>query len=81
VHNPAPNQEQHKRKRSAVISHPIDENPTKGGVQQMTGRNSKPKNDGPSSSPERLDQYGDKLASENEEEFTSAAEEHCRDQE
>jgi hypothetical protein len=47
----------------------------------MTGRNSKPKNDGPSSSPERLDQYGDKLASENEEEFTSAAEEHCRDQE
>jgi hypothetical protein len=46
----------------------------------MTGRNSKPKNDGPSSSPERLDQYGDKLANENEEEFTSAAEEHCRDQ-
>lgn len=50
----------------------------------MTGRNNKPKNDGPSSSPDRLDQYGDKLASHNEEEFTSAvenAEEHCRDEE
>ncbi|WP_167392985.1 hypothetical protein [Paenibacillus ihbetae] len=47
----------------------------------MTGRNNKPKNDGTSSSPERLDQYGDKLGAENEDEFTSAAEEHCRDQE
>lgn len=50
----------------------------------MTGRNNKPKNDGPSSNPDRLDQYGDKLASHNEEEFTSAVEnveEHCRDEE
>ncbi|WP_276322139.1 hypothetical protein [Paenibacillus thalictri] len=28
----------------------------------MTGRNSKPKNRGPASSPGRLDQFGDKLA-------------------
>ncbi|MGM1046286.1 MAG: hypothetical protein ACQEXX_09095 [Bacillota bacterium] len=46
----------------------------------MTGRNNKPKNDGPSSSPSRLDQYGDKLASDNEEEFTAATEEHCREE-
>lgn len=73
MHNPAPNQEQHKRWQSMRTPHKEE--------YSMTGRNSKPKNDGPSSSPERLDQYGDKLASENEEEFTSAAEEHCRDQE
>jgi len=28
----------------------------------MSGRNNKPKNDGPASSPERLDQFGDRLA-------------------
>ncbi|WP_179232929.1 hypothetical protein [Paenibacillus rigui] len=28
----------------------------------MTGRNNKPRNDGPASSPSRLDQFGDKLA-------------------
>ncbi|GGE01943.1 hypothetical protein [Paenibacillus nasutitermitis] len=27
----------------------------------MTGRNNKPKNDGPASSPGRLDQFGEKL--------------------
>lgn len=31
-------------------------------VSIMTGRNNKPKNDGPASSPERLDQFGEKLA-------------------
>ncbi|MFC7680459.1 hypothetical protein [Paenibacillus sp. GCM10028914] len=46
----------------------------------MTGRNNKPKNDGPSSSPDRLDQYGDKIASQNEEEFLSAVEEQCREE-
>ncbi|MCZ8512770.1 hypothetical protein O9H85_10155 [Paenibacillus filicis] len=30
----------------------------------MTGRNNKPDNDGPASSPGRLDQFGDKLAEE-----------------
>ncbi|MCC3376112.1 hypothetical protein [Cohnella sp. REN36] len=40
----------------------------------MTGRNNKPDNDGPASSPERLDQYGDKLGSANDAEFESAAE-------
>lgn len=47
----------------------------------MTGRNNKPDKDGPASSPDRLDQYGDELASQNEEEFQSAAEENCREQE
>lgn len=28
----------------------------------MSGRNSKPDNDGPASSPSRLDQYGDKMS-------------------
>ncbi|MDQ1910370.1 hypothetical protein RAC89_07655 [Paenibacillus sp. GD4] len=28
----------------------------------MSGRNNKPKNDGPASEPSRLDQFGDKLA-------------------
>lgn len=46
----------------------------------MTGRNNKPDQDGPASSPDRLDQYGDKLASQNEEEFKSAAEENCREE-
>ncbi|GIO34410.1 hypothetical protein J2TS6_55510 [Paenibacillus albilobatus] len=32
-----------------------------GGERQMTGRNNKPKNDGPASSPGRLDQFGEKL--------------------
>ncbi|MFF2092836.1 hypothetical protein [Paenibacillus sp. NPDC058174] len=43
----------------------------------MSGRNNKPDNDGPASSPDRLDQFGDKLAQRNEEEFQSAAEEVC----
>jgi hypothetical protein len=47
------------------------------GVIQMTGRNSKPDNDGPASNPSKLDQFGDKLASQNEEEFQSAAEQTC----
>ncbi|NIK79992.1 hypothetical protein FHS15_005176 [Paenibacillus castaneae] len=32
----------------------------------MTGRNNKPDNDGPASSPSRLDQFGDKLAEDTE---------------
>lgn len=40
----------------------------------MTGRNSKPDNDGPASNPSRLDQFGDKLASQNEDEFLAAVE-------
>jgi hypothetical protein len=43
----------------------------------MTGRNSKPDNDGPASHPGRLDQFGVKLASENEEEFSDAVEQAC----
>ena len=31
-------------------------------VMGMAGRNSKPKKDGPNSSPSRLDQFGDRLA-------------------
>jgi hypothetical protein len=46
-------------------------------VIRLSGRNSKPDNDGPASSPSQLDQFGDKLASENEEEFQSAAEQPC----
>ncbi|MGN7454877.1 hypothetical protein ACTHPH_08685 [Paenibacillus pasadenensis] len=46
----------------------------------MSGRNSKPKNDGPSSSPDRLDQYGDKLASLNEEEFEASVQEACEEE-
>ncbi|MCU6792111.1 MAG: hypothetical protein ACE3L7_00255 [Candidatus Pristimantibacillus sp.] len=38
----------------------------------MTGRNNKPDNDGSASNPSRLDQFGDKLSSHNEEEFRSA---------
>ncbi|SFL12967.1 hypothetical protein SAMN03159341_103385 [Paenibacillus sp. 1_12] len=38
----------------------------------MTGRNNKPDNDGSVSNPSRLDQFGDKLSSENEDEFRSA---------
>ncbi|MBP1996960.1 hypothetical protein [Paenibacillus eucommiae] len=38
----------------------------------MAGRNNKPDNDGPASNPGRLDQFGDKLSSQNEEEFRSA---------
>ncbi|MFF2482488.1 hypothetical protein [Paenibacillus sp. NPDC058071] len=33
----------------------------------MAGRNNKPDNDGPSASPSRLDQYGDKLAEDTSE--------------
>lgn len=43
----------------------------------MTGRNSKPDNDGPASHPSHLDQFGDKLASDNDEEFSSAANKAC----
>ncbi|NHN28939.1 hypothetical protein [Paenibacillus agricola] len=43
----------------------------------MTGRNNKPDNDGPASSPSQLDQFGDKLASQNEDEFLAAAEQEC----
>jgi len=43
----------------------------------MTGRNNKPDNDGPASSPSQLDQFGDKLASDNEEEFQSAVRQVC----
>lgn len=32
----------------------------------MTGRNSKPKNNGPASSPGRLDQFGDKFANDSD---------------
>ncbi|MFC5470696.1 hypothetical protein ACFPPD_18570 [Cohnella suwonensis] len=38
----------------------------------MTGRNNKPDNDGPAASPGRLDQFGSKLAEDNEEEYSSA---------
>jgi hypothetical protein len=43
----------------------------------MTGRNNKPDNDGPASNPARLDQFGDTLTSENDEEFRTAAEQAC----
>jgi hypothetical protein len=43
----------------------------------MTGRNNKPDNDGPASNPARLDQFGDTLASRNEEEFLAAAVQEC----
>jgi len=43
----------------------------------MAGRNNKPDNDGPSSSPGQLDQFGSKLASDNEEEFQAALEQAC----
>lgn len=52
----------------------------------MTGRNNKPDNDGPASNPSRLDQFGDKLSSSNEEEFLSAVnhaeglEQNCEDE-
>jgi hypothetical protein len=43
----------------------------------LTGRNSKPDNNGPASKPSQLDQFGDKLSSNNEEEFSSALEQAC----
>jgi hypothetical protein len=43
----------------------------------MTGRNNKPDNDGPASNPARLDQFGESLASLNEEEFHTASEQEC----
>jgi hypothetical protein len=46
-------------------------------VIQLTGRNSKPDNDGPASEPSQLYQFGDKLSSHNEEEFSSAVEQDC----
>jgi hypothetical protein len=39
----------------------------------MTGRNSKPKNNGPAGHPGRLDQFGAKLSTENDEEFFAAS--------
>lgn len=50
----------------------------------MAGRNNKPDNDGPAGSPDRLDQFGDKLASRNEDEFEAAvlkaeSESNCRE--
>ena len=39
---------------------------------QVTGRNSKPDNDGPAGKPGRLDQYGAKFGSSKEEEFEEA---------
>jgi hypothetical protein len=44
---------------------------------RMRGRNNKPDNDGPTSNPARLDQFGDAFASRNEEEFRTAAEKEC----
>ncbi len=38
------------------------EHVTDGEVRRMTGRNSKPDNDGPMAKPSRLDQVGDKLS-------------------
>ncbi|BFT71765.1 MULTISPECIES: hypothetical protein [Paenibacillus] len=35
----------------------------------MSGRNSKPKNNGPSGSPSRLDQFGDKAAQQDKREM------------
>jgi hypothetical protein len=32
----------------------------------MTGRNNKPKNNGPASSPSRLDQFGEKMAEDSD---------------
>jgi len=43
----------------------------------MSGRNNKPDNDGPASSPSQLGQFGAKLASDNEEEFQAAVQESC----
>jgi len=43
----------------------------------LAGRNNKPDNDGPAGKPGRLDQYGDQLASDNEEEFQAAADQIC----
>lgn len=43
----------------------------------MTGRNNKPDNDGPAGHPGRLDQFGDKLGSRNDEEFSQAADQSC----
>ncbi|MDI4650046.1 hypothetical protein [Cohnella hashimotonis] len=43
----------------------------------MTGRNNKPDNDGPAGHPGRLDQFGDKLGSRNDEEFRQAADQNC----
>lgn len=43
----------------------------------MAGRNNRPENGGPAGHPGRLDQFGDKLGSRNEEEFRSAAAEAC----
>ncbi|XID92757.1 hypothetical protein ACF3MZ_30620 [Paenibacillaceae bacterium WGS1546] len=43
----------------------------------MSGRNNEPDNDGPAGSPDRLDQFGKRLASDNEEEFQAAVEQAC----
>jgi hypothetical protein len=43
----------------------------------MAGRNSKPRKGGPTGHPGRLDQYGDKLGSSNEAEFSKALGQTC----
>lgn len=43
----------------------------------MSGRNSKPASRGPAGHPGRLDQFGDKLGSRNDEEFNAAAGRSC----
>ncbi|MEK0313464.1 hypothetical protein [Cohnella sp. 56] len=47
------------------------------GVLQMSGRNSKPASRGPAGHPGRLDQFGDKLGSRNDEELNAAADRTC----
>jgi len=43
----------------------------------LAGRNNKPDNDGPASSPSQLGQFGSKLAEDNEGEFQAAVEQAC----
>ncbi|WP_256758940.1 hypothetical protein [Cohnella sp. WQ 127256] len=43
----------------------------------MAGRNNKPDNDGPASSPSQLGQFGSKLAEDNEDEFQAALAQEC----
>jgi hypothetical protein len=39
----------------------------------MSGRNNKPKNDGPASSPSRLDQFGEKMVQDDKQEMKQEA--------
>ncbi|MDG0794332.1 hypothetical protein OMP38_28475 [Cohnella ginsengisoli] len=43
----------------------------------MSGRNNRPENGGPAGHPGRLDQFGDKLGTRNDDEFRSAADKAC----